>query len=139
MLLAVIAFLFLAAGVGYWLMSRRSPAPARGPQKAKESGKAKEPGKAKESSPFGSVEIRTRAGACDAARELVGQRFLAKEAPTLPLAACKSAQCSCSFVKLSDRRTDGRRLEHEGLGAALFQSTNRRSKRDRRAAKKKRS
>jgi hypothetical protein len=76
-----------------------------------------------------------RRGACDGARALEGQRFLVKDAPSLPLKGCTAAQCSCSFGKLSDRRTEGRRLEHGGLSATLFLTNSRRKKRDRRAAR----
>jgi hypothetical protein len=62
--------------------------------------------------------------------------MLAGQAPALPLAACNSARCSCSFVKLSDRRIETRRLEHGGLSAALFLMTNRRAKRERRRAER---
>jgi len=83
---------------------------------------------------FSAVQIRTRSGACKAAQLLQGQRFLAKDAPTLPLRECKAPRCSCTFSKLPDRRSDGRRLEHGGLSASLFIAMNRRKKRDRRRA-----
>jgi hypothetical protein len=60
---------------------------------------------------------------------------LAKDAPTLPLRECSAARCSCTFSKLPDRRTDGRRLEHGGLHVTLFIAANRRTKRDRRRAR----
>jgi hypothetical protein len=81
---------------------------------------------------FGAVEIRIRGNACDAVRALEGQSFLSKDAPSLPLAACTATQCSCRFAKLPDRRRDGRRVTHGGLSASLFESKDRRSKRDRR-------
>jgi hypothetical protein len=84
------------------------------------------------------VEIRTRSGACEPARALEGQRFLAKDAPALPLPSCDVAKCSCTFAKLSDRRTEDRRFEHGGLSAAMFLKTNRRAKRERRRAQKSR-
>lgn len=125
MLLVFVGSLVLAAGAVYWLVIRRPAARSRAPQKVKATGS------------FGSVEIRTRAGACDAARALEGQRILAKQAPALPLPACNSAQCACRFAKLDDRRTDGRRLEHQGLSAMQFLDKNRRAERDRRRAEKK--
>jgi hypothetical protein len=120
MLFVFVGSLILAAAGAYWLVRRRARAKAPAPRGTKTGGR------------FGGVEIRIRSGACDAARRLEGQRFLAKDAPALPLPACAAAQCSCSFGKLSDRRTDGRRLEHGGLSAALFLTNNRRKKRDRR-------
>jgi hypothetical protein len=124
MLVAIAGALIVAAAAAYWFLSRRAasrPPPTRDNKAATQ---------------FSSVEIRLRSNACPAARALKGQRFLAKEAPTLPLPGCSAAQCSCSFAKLSDRRTDGRRLEHDGLSAAMFLTTNRRQKRDRRHAER---
>jgi hypothetical protein len=124
--LVLLALLALAAGA-YWLLARRAAARRPAPRETRAGGR------------FGSVEIRPRGGACEAARALVGQRFLAKDAPVLPLSACSAAQCSCGFVKRGDRRTDIRRLLQGGLSASLFAAANRRSKRDRRATKPSRS
>jgi hypothetical protein len=124
-LLASIGALAAAsAGAAYWLAARREaprPAPPPGPR-AKAGGR------------FGAVQIRPRKGACRAAQLLQGHRFLAKDAPALPLRECKAPRCSCTFSKLPDRRSDGRRLEHGGLSASLFVAMNRRTKRDRRRA-----
>lgn len=83
---------------------------------------------------FASVEIRRSSGACAASRKLEGQRFLAKQAPALPLVGCTKTRCDCAFTKLSDRRTDDRRWGHEGLGAAMFVDAERRNKAGRRDA-----
>lgn len=119
--LVVLALLAVAAAA-YWLTAGRAAAPRPARREAPAGGR------------FGSVEIRTRGGACEAARALEGQRFLAKDAPALPLAACSAAQCSCGFAKLGDRRTGIRRLLQGGFSASLFAAANRRTKqRDRRA------
>jgi hypothetical protein len=123
----VVIALLAAAAVAYRLAARRATARRPAPREARPGGR------------FGSVEIRTRSGACEAARALVGQRFLAKDAPALPLADCRATQCSCGFAKLGDRRTDMRRLMQGGLSASLFAAANRRTKRDRRAGKSSRS
>jgi hypothetical protein len=81
---------------------------------------------------FAAVEIRRRSGACEAARALDGQRFLANRSPALPLAGCTKTRCECRFSKLSDRRTDDRRWEHDGLSAAMFNTAQRRKLADRR-------
>ena len=122
MIVALIGALVLVAGAAaYWLVIRQSRARSSPPSQPTKAGGR-----------FGAVEIRARSGACDSARALEGQRFLAKNAPTLPLPDCATTQCSCSFAKLSDRRTDGRRLQQGGLAASLYIATNRRAKRDRR-------
>lgn len=121
MIEAFVCALALIAGAVYWVMARRARARSRPP-----------PPPTKAGGRFGAVEIRIRSGACNAARQLEGQRFLSKNAPALPLRTCAAAQCSCSFSKLSDRRTDGRRFLQGGLTASLFIASNRRKKSDRR-------
>jgi hypothetical protein len=120
MIVAFVGALVLAAGAVYWLLSGRAGAQKR------------ESRESKAAATYSAVEIRPRSGACDAARALQGRRFLSTDAPALPLAKCTAAPCRCRFAKLSDRRTDGRRLEHDGLSAALFLPSNRRKRRDRR-------
>jgi len=139
MVVAIIAALVLAASTVFWLKSRRSAAPSgRQPASTKtlpvgRSAVSAAPSKA--GGRFAAVEIRTRAGACRTAQALEGSRFLAKDAPALPLPNCTSVQCTCLFSKLPDRRTEGRRLDYGGLSASQFLDKNRRTKRDRRAAR----
>jgi hypothetical protein len=124
MILAFISVLAIAAGLAYWLASRnRASDSDRVPPRAKPAGGR-----------FGAVEIRVRNSACQAARSLQSQRFLAKEAPALPLPGCSVAPCNCKFTKWSDRRSEHRRLEHGGLSASIFLANNRRMKRERRRA-----
>jgi hypothetical protein len=119
LIVVLIATALFAAGA-YWWSSRRpakTPAPsARAPDR------------------FASVEIRLRSGACEPARALGGQRFLASRSPALPLAGCTKTRCDCSFAKLSDRRTDDRRWEHEGLSSGMFLKAERRKHGGRRDA-----
>jgi len=141
MVVALIAALVIATGMGYWLLSRREARPAGRPSPASSAAAAKAPpSKApstKAGGRFAAVEIRTRGNSCRTAKALEGHRFLAKDAPTLPLPKCTSTQCSCSFSKLTDRRTEGRRLDFGGgLSASQFLEKNRRTKRDRRSAAK---
>jgi hypothetical protein len=42
--------------------------------------------------------------ACDAVKQLEGRRFLAREAPLLPLQDCTSPACTCSYTRYRDRR-----------------------------------
>jgi len=123
MIVVMLAALIVAAGAAYWFSARRAaPRPARASAPPPKAGGR-----------FSGVEIRTRGGACRAAHALRGRRFLSKDAPSLPLPDCTHVQCACSFSKLPDRRTDGRRLDYGTLNASLFLTTNRRMKRDRRA------
>lgn len=63
-----------------------------------------------EKSGYRSVQVNPDySSCCDAARAIDGKRFLAEEAPMLPLSDCDAAKCKCSYRRFSDRRTDSRR------------------------------
>jgi hypothetical protein len=47
---------------------------------------------------------------CKAAQDILGQRFLNNQIPSLPLDACDAANCLCSYEHLPDRRTNSRRV-----------------------------
>jgi len=47
---------------------------------------------------------------CYAVQELLGERFLSKQIPSLPLDGCDAQDCQCSYAHLKDRRTDARRV-----------------------------
>lgn len=59
--------------------------------------------------PHHCVAITPCADACAAARRLQGLRFLANEAPRLPLPRCSSLNCSCVYAHFDDRRHHARR------------------------------
>jgi hypothetical protein len=59
----------------------------------------------KDRAKYHAVSIKPGAYACSAANEIAGQRFLAKEAPNLPLPGCDAAECDCHFTHHNDRRT----------------------------------
>ena len=59
----------------------------------------------KNSSKYHAVSIKPGAYACSAANDLAGDRFLASEAPSLPLPDCDAAECDCHFTHHKDRRT----------------------------------
>ena len=61
--------------------------------------------RAKKTGPFAAVSIVfDKEKACPEVMKLSGQRFLAGEAPKLPLRDCSVKRCSCSFHRYSDRR-----------------------------------
>lgn len=57
------------------------------------------------SADYHAVSIKPGAYACNEANEIAGQRFLATEAPEVPLPGCTSSNCECHFVHHNDRRT----------------------------------
>lgn len=54
---------------------------------------------------FHAVSIRAGSNACAAAKALSGERFLATEAPSIPLPNCDAPQCDCRFQHHDDRRS----------------------------------
>jgi len=76
--------------------------------------------------PFSAVEISLGVGSCDAAKELVDQKLLAKEAPAFPLKGC-TQQCNCAWMKYRDRRQLNRRGMDDGLSDPIvFEATDNR-------------
>src|ERR1700692_1077891 len=59
--------------------------------------------------PYHAVAIVPGASCCAAARDLRTRRFLSREAPPLPLAACTVSPCRCSYKHYDDRRRKARR------------------------------
>jgi hypothetical protein len=59
--------------------------------------------------PYQSVSIVPGTGACAAARDLQGHRFLSREAPQLPLPTCPLSACHCAYKQYDDRRQKRRR------------------------------
>jgi hypothetical protein len=56
-------------------------------------------------SAYHAVSIKYDANACEAAQKMSGRRFLASEAPRLPLPECDAAECNCRFAHHEDRRS----------------------------------
>ncbi len=72
---------------------------------------------------------------CEASRELLGKQFTFDEAPQLPLEGCNSANCTCQFKGLKDRRSMARRQQDDRRAALRFDKDrppDRRSRKDRR-------
>jgi hypothetical protein len=68
------------------------------------------------STPWHAVSIVTGRWCCEAARGLLGSRYLSKDAPRLPLAECNSAEhCACLYKHHGDRRGVPRRKD-EAMG-----------------------
>lgn len=59
---------------------------------------------------YHAVAIARNSVACAAAAQLVGRRYLSKEAPLLPVTGCMAKPCRCRYVHYADRRSDDRRF-----------------------------
>jgi hypothetical protein len=60
--------------------------------------------------PWRAVSIISSVACCATAMELLGARFLSKEAPRLPLKGClMGSDCRCSYQHHEDRRVLSRR------------------------------
>ena len=85
---------------------------------------------------YHAVSIHYTDGACDAAKAMSGRRFLATEAPRLPLPKCDSNHCRCYFAHHKDRRAHQDRRSPFGAGShggtSGFREDERRESRDRR-------
>lgn len=95
---SILIVLLLVVAIAVWLLRRR-PAPAAAP------GRRQERLEDTKTSKFHAVSIRPSADACTAAKALAGFRFLASEAPHLPLVNCDAPQCDCQFTHYADRRS----------------------------------
>ncbi len=93
----LLVLLMLLVIVWMWLRQRQAQQPAtkHTPDRRITSSKTE----------YHAVSIKFPADACLAAKELHGRRFLAAEAPQLPLPACNAAQCHCVFTHHPDRRS----------------------------------
>lgn len=88
------------------------------------------------STKYHAVSIHCAESACDAAKALSGQRFLASDAPRLPLPDCDAGQCRCYFAHHNDRRSHRDRRTPFGAdihgGPSGFRQEERRERKDRR-------
>jgi hypothetical protein len=61
--------------------------------------------------PFRAVSVCPGTLSCASVKKLADMRFLARNAPMLPLQTCTRSQaCTCRFRKYTDRRSDERRF-----------------------------
>jgi hypothetical protein len=62
---------------------------------------------------FPAVAIATAADCCEAVQQRAGHRFLAVEAPRLPLKDCTQPHaCQCRYTKYTDRRDSDDERRH---------------------------
>jgi len=82
---------------------------------------------------FQAIAIFRGATACEIARRFSEHRFLAKDAPSLPLQGCTMPQsCQCCYLKFKDRRAGPPRRVLDFAAARAIVRNERRSSRGRR-------
>jgi hypothetical protein len=84
--------------------------------------------------------VRIQAGRCAAIHSFAGRRFSFDEAPELPLRGCKAKRCSCTYIGVTERRRDERRIQMDRRSIARIddEHAERRSLRGRRRQHKER-
>jgi hypothetical protein len=84
--------------------------------------------------PFQAISIFKGVHACEMARKFSEHRFLARDAPQLPLSGCtRRDACDCSYIRHRDRRGEPRRVVDFGSVDRAYSGANRRKQRGRRA------
>ena len=82
---------------------------------------------------FQALSIYRGVNACAMARKFGEHRFLAREAPALPLQGCTMVHaCECRYLKFKDRRTESRRANDFGAATRARNEAERRGVRGRR-------
>lgn len=85
--------------------------------------------------PFHAVSIAVGRETCRQVEALIGTRFLARDAPKLPLKNCDNPACRCRYVHHDDRRVeDDRRLRDLWRLGKVNAGDDRRRAKGRRAA-----
>ena len=120
----VVVIILLAVVIVFVLMKMRAAPRKKTRAKAPRKGhKVSTAGKRKlaVANDFPSVSIQFGPSACQAVKDLTDQRFLADDAPSVPLPNCNSANCTCKFVHHDVRREhDEDRRAHSSLRTTLY-------------------
>jgi hypothetical protein len=84
---------------------------------------------------FRAVSLAPSLDCCAATKDMKSRRHLWREAPRLPLPGCAMrSNCSCKFIKHTDRRDGDRRLFGGNVNSQWFAGSERRNHRGRRTA-----
>ena len=79
--------------------------------------------------PFPAISIYRGMKSCEMAKRFSEHRFLAKDAPTLPMSGCTMPKmCTCRYLKHKDRRTERRRFIEFGTAMRNYLGQDRRTR-----------
>ena len=96
--MAIIAIMLVCAAAAFWLLKPKAKA-----ERTRKSAKAaRQRGNIHHI--YQAASINPGGCACNAVKALGDKRFLAEEAPHMPLTNCDSAKCQCRYVRHEDRR-----------------------------------
>lgn len=111
------------------LNAKTSDGPARKP------GSRSMPNPAAKVYDFRAVSLAPSLECCAATKDAASKRYLWREAPRFPLPGCATkSNCSCKFIKHTDRRDGDRRLLGGKATNQWFTGSERRKHQGRRAA-----
>ncbi len=79
---------------------------------------------ARPSNPYAAVSIRPCDHPCQAVLQMNHVRYLAIRAPRLPVAGCDHGQCSCRYIRHTDRRTPSDRRDNFARFGGLSPNSN---------------
>jgi hypothetical protein len=86
------------------------------------------------SNPYHAVGIAPGLCACEAVRPFVKKRYLAREAPDLPVVGCTERKCVCHYKHFDDRRSGPRRASDKAGPPRGWNGSERRNSPGRRAS-----
>jgi hypothetical protein len=66
------------------------------------------------SNPWHAVAIQPGSRHCRVVVARLGERYLSREAPRLPLAGCTASSCTCRYRHYDDRRHNGSPRDRQG-------------------------
>lgn len=83
---------------------------------------------------YQAIAIFRGTNCCSMAHTFSEHRFLAREAPSLPLKGCTMPQsCQCAYLRFKDRRGESRRLDDFSAATRRLRLAERRQSRGRRS------
>lgn len=101
------------------------------PVTAAKTGQPDKPARKPSTTPYHAVSIQPGRQCCHESRALEGQRFLSREAPSLPLKHCTAATCTCHYLHHDDRRTGPRRARDMGVALDSWMEVDHRAEKGR--------
>jgi hypothetical protein len=114
------ATILLLCGAIYWLFRPREDRSLRNRRRSRWS------------NPYPAASVSHRQDACSAVQALADTRFLAWEAPSIPVPGCTAQQCQCRYLYHPDRRAPGAERRSDEGAQAVERGFDRRHGKDRR-------